>query len=45
VEFIYLDTSITLDGSEKALKLTKKTVKAQEKITLIENYVSMHQKS
>jgi hypothetical protein len=43
VEFIYLDTSITLDGSEKALKL-KKTVKVQEKITLIENYVSMHQK-
>jgi hypothetical protein len=41
----HLITSVTLDELEKALKVTKKMVKAQEKITLIQNYISTHQKS
>ena len=41
----YLHAFITLDELEKVLKLTKKMVKPQDKITLTQSYTSMHQKS
>jgi hypothetical protein len=44
MELNHLDTSVTLNELEKALKLTK-NVKAQEKISLILSCISMHQKS